>query len=123
MDRETLYIPYGLKNRKEYFPGFGNSELLKTIIMFVIGGMIGALIDSSGENLFFTVILAIVFAGIAVAIFTQDPNRNICMVDQMKQLIRYIQSQKRFSFHRLDEMDMEGDILLCSDISAEVKKK
>ncbi|MFA9399341.1 MAG: hypothetical protein ACERKV_13890 [Clostridiaceae bacterium] len=49
-EKETLYIPLGLKTRTEIFEGFGKEELFKAIIISLIAGLIDIAIYRITKN-------------------------------------------------------------------------
>ena len=59
-EKETLYIPQGLKTRSELFDGYGKEELFKTIIVAIIVGIIDILIYIFTKNTAICVVFFIV---------------------------------------------------------------
>ena len=101
-EKETLYIPLGLKTRTEIFEGFGKEELFKSIIFTLISAAIDALIYSITRKPAFCVVFILSSIATSVMIFTKDKS-NISVVDQVKFMIRFAKSQKVYRYRYLDE--------------------
>lgn len=43
-EKETLYIPLGLKTKSEIFDGFGKEELFKAILATLVAGAIDVIV-------------------------------------------------------------------------------
>lgn len=104
MENENkLYIPYGIKTRKEIFNGFSTEELVKSSIVIAICGGIDVVIWLVTRNTFLCMSLLMVSMIISVAMFTKDSYLNISPVEQIKFMIRYSNSQKKYPYKMLDE--------------------
>lgn len=94
---KPLYIPQGLKLNKEIYNGYGREELIKTIVVTLVAGVIDALLFLITKS----VVVAIVFMLIAVSgsvlMLTKD-NNNISVVDQVGFLIKYQYRQKKYKY-------------------------
>lgn len=103
MAREKpLYIPQGLKLRKEIFNGYGKEELMKTILVTLVAGVIDALQFFLTRNTVITIVFMLVAVSGAVLMLTKD-NSNISVVDQMGFIIRYQFGQKKYKyFYRME---------------------
>lgn len=98
MAREKpLYIPQGLKLRKEIFNGYGKEELMKTILVTLVAGVIDALQFLITRNTVVTIVFMLVAVSGAVLMLTKD-NSNISVVDQMGFIIRYQFGQKKYKY-------------------------
>ena len=98
MAREKpLYIPQGLKLRKEIFNGYGKEELMKTILVTLVAGVIDALQFFITRNMVVTIVFMLVAVSGAVLMLTKD-NSNISVVDQMGFIIRYQFGQKKYKY-------------------------
>lgn len=98
MAREKpLYIPQGLKLRKEIFNGYGKEELMKTILVTLVAGVIDALQFFITRNTVVTIVFMLVAVSGAVLMLTKD-NSNISVVDQMRFIIRYQFGQKKYKY-------------------------
>ncbi|MCT4563554.1 MAG: hypothetical protein N4A68_04470 [Maledivibacter sp.] len=98
MAREKpLYIPQGLKLRKEIFNGYGKEELMKTILVTLVAGAIDTLQFFVTRNTVVTIVFMLVAVSGAVLMLTKD-NSNISVVDQMGFIIRYQFGQKKYKY-------------------------
>ena len=107
-EKETLYIPLGLKTRTELFDGFGKEELFKSIVVTLIAGGVDAVIYIVSKNIVICVVLILSIIAGSVMMLAKDQS-NISVVDQIKFMIRFAKSQKRYPYKYLDEWN-EGRI-------------
>ncbi|TYQ17840.1 UNVERIFIED_CONTAM: hypothetical protein Cloal_0212 [Acetivibrio alkalicellulosi] len=101
-EKETLYIPLGLKTRTEIFDGFGKEELFKSIIVILIGGTIDLVIYMIIKNTVFCMVLILATIAGTVMMLAKDQS-NISVADQVKYMVRFAKSQKKYSYKYLDE--------------------
>ena len=98
MAREKpLYIPQGLKLRAEIFNGFSKEELIKTIVVTLIAGVIDVLLFLITKNTVVTIVFMLVSVSGTVLMLTKD-NFNISVVDQIGFLIKYQFRQKKYRY-------------------------
>lgn len=98
MAREKpLYIPQGLKLRKEIFNGYGKEELMKTILVTIVAGIIDVLQFFITRNTVVTIVFILVAVSGAVLMLTKD-NSNISVVDQMGFIIKYQFGEKKYKY-------------------------
>lgn len=105
-EKQTLYIPLGLKTRTEIFDGFGKEELFKSIIVMLIAGAIDTIIYMLTKNTALSVVFILSAIAGSVMMLTKDQS-NVSVVDQMIFMIRFSKSQKRYRYRYLDEWGME----------------
>lgn len=101
-EKQTLYIPLGLKTRTEIFDGFGKEELFKSIIVTLIAGVIDSIIYFVNRSTTFCVVFILSSIAGSVMMLTKDKT-NISVVDQIKFMIRFHKSQKIYKYKYLDE--------------------
>ena len=101
-EKETLYIPQGLKTRSELFDGYGKEELFKTIIVAIIVGIIDILIYLFTKNTAICVVFFLSSIAGAIMMLTKDIT-NISVIDQVKFMIRFARSQKVYKYKYYDE--------------------
>ena len=104
-DKETLYIPLGLKPNPEIFDGFGKEELFKSAITSIIVGAIDIVFYLLTKNV--AVCIVIILSAIAgsVMAFTKDKT-NLSVADQIWNMIRYSKMQKKYTYKYLDEWEV-----------------
>ena len=100
--KQTLYIPQGLKTRVEIFDGYGKEELFKTIIVTMISGVIDALLFLIFRNVVISVVFILVMISGCVMILTKDKS-NISVVDQVTFMVKFARSQKVYKYKYLEE--------------------
>lgn len=96
-DRDTLYIPVGLKTKTEIFDGFGKDELYQTIIATLIAGVVDVFLFLITRKLPLCVLFILVAIAGNVMIFTKDAI-NLSVVDHLKNMIKFHRSQKKYPY-------------------------
>jgi len=97
-----LYIPSNVKTRLEFFNGFGVKELtIAVIVMIAILPISFAIFKLKGGYL--TPVL-LEFIGVAMAVVgTTKDNNNLCVVDQIKYMIKFADMQKVYKYEYYDK--------------------
>lgn len=101
-EKETLYIPLGLKTKTEIFDGFGKEELFQAILSTVAAGAIDTIIYMITKSTAFCVVFILSSIAGSVMMLTKDKT-NISVIDQLKFMIRFAKSQKKYRYKYLDE--------------------
>lgn len=98
-----LYIPSNVKTRLEFFKGYGVKELIWTISTIVALLPISIVVYMLNGKQFLVPVL-IEFIGVAgmVIAITKDSN-NLCIVDQLKYMIDFSKSQKKYEYKYYDK--------------------
>lgn len=96
-EKNTLYIPMGIKTENEFFSGFGKKELLQALVGTVIGIGVSALIYLASENIAYTMIGVLTGIAGSVMMTTKD-QYNMSVVSQVSNLIRFSRSQKIYPY-------------------------
>jgi hypothetical protein len=104
MDENKLFIPQGMKAKREWFQGFGQRELIRTTYA-TIGLLILALLVYviSGQTLYIIGILIFGETGI-VMMLTRTPESNISAFDQVVYGIEYFRSQQKYYYKQMKEL-------------------
>ena len=98
-----LYMPSGVRLKKEYFRGYGKEELIPTIMsafIFIILDAIIYIIGIRNIGVFFLVPICGVSA---VAMMLVKGELNISPVDIIKMELSFIKSQKYYPYIAMDE--------------------
>lgn len=105
LERMELYMPSGLKMKKEYFPGYGKNELIPTIISAFVFLIIDSIVYMIGiHNV--TVLLFIPLLGVGtVGMLLVKGELNMSPVDVIKLEIRFIKSQKYYPYRAKNEWE------------------
>ena len=106
MEEDKLYIPMGLKEKKEHFSGFGNDELLKSLITILGLNVLNLIIFLSIKNTTFSSVYFLTSLGASVMFYTKD-SVNLSMYDKLRNSISFIKSQKKYEYVYLDEWRVE----------------
>lgn len=95
---KELYMPAGLKMKKEYFPGFGKDELIPTVVSAFIFLIVDCLLFMAGVGNA-TVLLFIPLLGVSTVGMMQIKGElNLSPVDIIKLEIQFAKSQKYYPY-------------------------
>ncbi|WP_202708493.1 hypothetical protein [Sporosalibacterium faouarense] len=100
--KNPLYIPQGLKTRVEIFDGFGKEELLKTIMVTIVVGILDIMYYLIFKNTVVSIVTILVAIAGSVMMLTKD-HTNISVVDQVGFMVRFARSQKYYPYKYQDE--------------------
>lgn len=105
VERLELYMPAGLKLKKEYFSGFGKEELIPTIIALLVFLIIDSIVFMVGiHNI--TVLFFIPLLGTAaVGMMFIKGELNLSPVDIIKLEIQFAKNQKWYPYIAKDEWE------------------
>ena len=99
---EKLYIPMGVKTETEMFPGFGKREFLQSIVGSIGIGSVGFVILLISHNV--TPAIICILTGIAGSVMmTTKDQTNLSVVDQVRNMVRFMRSQKYYPYAYGDE--------------------
>ncbi|MGD9475727.1 MAG: hypothetical protein AB7V37_12090 [Eubacteriaceae bacterium] len=100
--KDELYIPLGIKNEREYFPGFRKNEIVLISIVFamILAGCL--FYYSLSEDVFGTVIGMLILGSTAIVLIRKNEN-NQSVIDLAKHVFTYFRSQRKYSYVYLDE--------------------
>ena len=107
-DRKQVKIPRQIRLKTEFFVGFGMEELIKTLIVGAIAGVIAYifyLITSQTIIATLIVIGAIVVSVISLI----KGNNNFSMVDTIKNIIKFETMQKEYRYRNLRKLIISVD--------------
>ena len=97
--KEKLYIPNNVKNRSEFFDGFGFSELIGTFAITGVVFGISFIIYLFANNLSLLILSVLITASVGVAILTKD-RTNQSVLDYATNMILFSKSQKKYEYER-----------------------
>ena len=100
--KNALYIPQGLKTRVEIFDGYGKEELMKTLLVTTLVGVLDVFYYLIFRNTVVSVVMILVAIAGSVMMLTKD-HTNISVVDQVGFMIRFVRSQKIYPYKYQDE--------------------
>ena len=101
-EKSPLYIPMGLKEEAEIFPGFGKAELFKAIAVIVLAVVIDAIIFAIMRSVEAAVIILIMGAAVSIGLFIKD-NTNSSVADKIADVLRFSKSRKKYPYILKDE--------------------
>ena len=97
----NLYIPANIRTRLEFFKGYGVKELVTTIIVVTCFLPIAIILYKCVSTLAAIISVMIIIA-VSVISVTKDDN-NLCVVEQIKFMIRNTKMQKKFEYKYYDK--------------------
>ncbi len=96
-NKESLYIPIGVKNRKEYFAGFGKEELIKTIKASVVV-MIAAIMAYIATGIYLNSIMVLLAGMTVVIIMLTKSDINISTVDTIRFMYEFYHERQVYPY-------------------------
>ena len=99
--KKMIKIPRQIRLKTEFFVGFGMEELIKTIIVGAIAGVI-AFIYYKITNKTIIATLVVIGAIVISVISLIKGNNNFSMVDTIKNIIKFRIKQKNYKYERGD---------------------
>lgn len=103
INRDTLYIPAGLKTQKEICAGFGKNELRQAVIGTLAIGAIDTLINLVIYDNLVVFILLLLLGIFICVICVQKDVTNLSVLDMAVNLFNFMRSQKKYYYVALDE--------------------
>lgn len=99
--KKQVKIPKQIRLKTEFFVGFGIEELIKTIIVGAIAGIVAYIVYKvTGQTIISTLL---VVGAIAVSVVSLiKSNSNFSMVDTITNIIKYEFMQKEYKYGRGD---------------------
>lgn len=101
-EKDTLYIPSGLKVKPEIFDGFGREELYKAIITTIIAVVIDLVFYLITKNVAVSIVLVLSAIAGSFMAYTKDKT-NMSVADQICNMVRFSRMQKFYPYKYLDE--------------------
>lgn len=102
-ERDTLYIPQGIRNRNEIVEGFGKPEIVKTLIFTLIVSVFDYFYFLLGGLIPNCVLIFMVSVAAAILMLAKERTTNTSAVDQVGHMLRYWRSQKYYPYRYKDE--------------------
>lgn len=100
-NKKQIKIPRQIRLKTEFFVGFGMEELIKTLIVGAVSGIIAYIVYKvSGQTIVAT--LLVIGAIIASVISLIKGSNNFSMVDTIKNIVKYELMQKEYRYERGD---------------------
>ena len=104
--RIVLYVPAKIKTKYEFFPGIGVSEMIIATIVFTISSIIAYTYYKLFGNPTVAAVFAMILTTLAIFLVIKDEN-GLCVMDQMKNLIRFQAEQKKYPYRYMPEWGEE----------------
>ncbi len=104
-NRETLYIPVGVKNRKEYFSGFGKEELISTMKASVFV-MLAAVLVYIFTGVYINSIMLLIAGITVIVILYTKSDINISTVDTIRFIYAFYHEEQVYPYIYKNEFIM-----------------
>ncbi len=95
--KDVVYIPYGIKNRREFFTGFGVAELKYTMLSLPVAASISFFISAVFDKQIVSS-LSLVLIPIGTAILVQKDDCNLSVLDYGLAMLRFKRSRKFYAY-------------------------
>lgn len=105
--KPELYIPVQIRRRKEYFDGYGKTELRNTIISGCIGVAVGMVVYLYTKQILAIIIIITIFTSGAV-VLTKKDKTNRSSLDYLLLDIKFSKSNKKYKYkyHNIHEKEV-----------------
>lgn len=100
-DKVQVKIPRQIRLKTEFFIGFGMEELIKTVIVGAITGVIAYILYKITNQTILATLLVIGAIVVAVISLVKG-NNNFSMIDMIKNIVKYETMQKEYRYERGD---------------------
>ncbi len=97
-EKKELYMPNGLRMKKEFFPGYTKDELIPTIISCMLFIMIDCILFICGNRNVGLLFFIPLIGTSTVAFSLIKGELNLSPIDVLKQEIAFAQSQKYYPY-------------------------
>ena len=106
--KKMIKIPRQIRLKTEFFVGFGMEELIKTIIVGAIAGVI-AFIYYKITNKTIIATLVVIGAIVISVISLIKGNNNFSMVDTIKNIVKFKMTQKDYRYRRIERYNQNSN--------------
>jgi len=100
---EVLYIPSGLKTRTELVEGYGRDEVMATIMVTLLGGVVAFFIYLFTKSTATCIVFMLIIMAGSVMLLTKDSVMNLSVADHIKNMVGFWLKQKVFKYRYIDE--------------------
>ena len=106
--KKMIKIPRQIRLKTEFFVGFGMEELIKTIIVGAIAGVI-AFIYYKITNKTIIATLVVIGAIVISIISLIKGNNNFSIVDTIKNIVKFKMTQKDYRYKRIERYNQNSN--------------
>lgn len=107
-DKVQVRIPRQIRLKTEFFIGFGMEELIKTLIVGAIAGLIAYILYKITNQTILATLLVIGAIVVAVISLVKG-NNNFSMIDMIKNIVKYETMQKEYRYRNLRKLIINVD--------------
>lgn len=99
--KKQVKIPRQIRLKTEFFIGFGMEELIKTLVVGAVAGVIAYIVYKITNQTIIATLLVIGAITISVISLVKG-NNNFSMVDTIKNIVKFELMQKEYKYERGD---------------------
>ena len=107
-DKVQVKIPRQIRLKTEFFIGFGMEELIKTLIVGAVAGVIAYILYKITNQTILATLLVIGAIVVAVISLVKG-NNNFSMIDMIKNIVKYETMQKEYRYRNLRKLIINVD--------------
>ena len=107
-DKVQVKIPRQIRLKTEFFIGFGMEELIKTLIVGAVAGVISYILYKITNQTILATLLVIGAIVVAVISLVKG-NNNFSMIDMIKNIVKYETMQKEYRYRNLRKLIINVD--------------
>ncbi len=107
-DKVQVKIPRQIRLKTEFFIGFGMEELIKTLIVGAVAGVIAYILYKITNQTILATLLVIGAIVVAVISLVKG-NNNFSMIDMIKNIVKYETMQKEYRYRNLRKLIISVD--------------
>ena len=107
-DKVQVKIPRQIRLKTEFFIGFGMEELIKTLIVGAVAGVIAYILYKITNQTILATLLVIGAIVVAVISLVKG-NNNFSMIDMIKNIVKYETMQKEYRYRNLKKLIISVD--------------
>ena len=98
-----LYIPSNVKVRLEFFKGYGVKEFIATALVAIALIPISIITYHLGNQSYLLPVVIEMIGVVATIVATTKDENNLCVVNQVKYMIDFAKSQKKYDYEYYDK--------------------
>lgn len=101
-EKKKLYIPMGIKEKNEFWEGFGGKEAKNAILIILIALAIDVIYYLLFRNILTFMIFIMTAIGSSIMVTTKGMT-NLSVIDQINNMRKFMLSQKFYKYKKLEE--------------------
>jgi len=104
LENEELYIPMGIKSKRDKITGFGNKELFIIAVICAITLILVSIYYGISQDSFGAVFTCMI-VGVTTLVILKKSESNQSVLDLLTHVIHYWRGQKKYKYRYLNEWE------------------